>query len=159
VLLIEDDSSVRLLIGEVLRELGYAAIEAIDGQTALPIITSNARIDLMITDVGLPGINGRRIAEIARQHRPSLKVLFVTGYAEHATDTSRFLRARHGSRDQALHLGRAGPEDPRHDRSAECRVLKGVERRLQFTPGANPGSSRSCQGVRLKACPRTPPEA
>ncbi len=91
VLLIEDDSSVRLLIGEVLRELGYACIEAIDGQTALPILASNARIDLMITDVGLPGMNGRQVAEIARQHRPDLKVLFVTGYAEHATGASRFL--------------------------------------------------------------------
>jgi PAS domain S-box-containing protein len=93
VLLVEDDSSVRLLIGEVLRELGYACVEAVDGQTAMPMIASNARLDLMITDVGLPGMNGRQLAEIARQHRPDLKVLFVTGYAEHATGNERFLEA------------------------------------------------------------------
>jgi PAS domain S-box-containing protein len=91
VLLVEDDSSVRLLIGEVLRDLGYACMEAGDSQAALPIINSNARIDLMITDVGLPGLNGRQLADIARMHRPSLKILFVTGYAEHATGPGGFL--------------------------------------------------------------------
>jgi CheY-like chemotaxis protein len=91
VLVVEDDPSVRLLIGEVLRELGYACLEAGDGQAALPLITSNIRLDLMISDVGLPGLNGRQVAEIAREHRPDLKVLFVTGYAEHATERNRFL--------------------------------------------------------------------
>ena len=91
VLLVEDDSSVRLLIGEVLRDLGYACIEASDGQAALPILTSNTPLDLMITDVGLPGLNGRQLAEVARRHRPGLKVLFVTGYAEHATGPEGFL--------------------------------------------------------------------
>jgi PAS domain S-box-containing protein len=91
VLLVEDDSSVRLLIGEVLRDLGYACIEASDGQSAMPILISDTRLDLMVTDVGLPGLNGRQLAEIARQHRPGLKVLFVTGYAEHATGTEGFL--------------------------------------------------------------------
>ena len=91
VLLVEDDPSVRLLIGEVLRDLGYACMEAIDGQAAMPLLASNARLDLMITDVGLPGLNGRQLAEIARQHRPELKILFVTGYAEHATGSESFL--------------------------------------------------------------------
>lgn len=91
VLLVEDDSAVRLLIGEVLRDLGYRCIEAIDAYAALPMITSNARIDLLITDVGLPRMNGRQLAEIARQHRPALKILFVTGYAEHATGVEPFL--------------------------------------------------------------------
>ena len=91
VLLVEDDSSVRLLIGEVLRDLGYVCVEATDAQAALPMLASNARLDLMITDVGLPGMNGRQLASIARQHRPDLKVLFVTGYAEHATGGERFL--------------------------------------------------------------------
>jgi PAS domain S-box-containing protein len=93
VLLVEDDASVRLLIAEVLRELGYASLEAADGQAALPLLASPARMDLMITDVGLPGLNGRQLAEIAREHRPDLRILFVTGYAEHATDRSRFLGA------------------------------------------------------------------
>ena len=91
VLLVEDDSSVRLLIGEVLRDLGYACIEASDGQTALPVLTSNARLDLMITDVGLPGMNGRQLADFAREHRPDLQILFVTGYAEQVVGGDDFL--------------------------------------------------------------------
>jgi PAS domain S-box-containing protein len=91
VLVVEDDSAVRLIISDVLRELGYASIEAGNGQTALPMLTSNTPIDLLITDVGLPGLNGRQLAEIARQHRPALKILFVTGYAEHATGQTPFL--------------------------------------------------------------------
>jgi PAS domain S-box-containing protein len=85
VLLVEDDSSVRLLIGEILGDLGYTCIEATDGQAAVPILNSNVHLDLMITDVGLPGLNGRQLARIARESRPELKVLFVTGYAEHVT--------------------------------------------------------------------------
>jgi CheY-like chemotaxis protein len=91
VLVVEDDSAVRLIISNVLRDLGYACLEASDGQAALPILTSNSPLDLLVTDVGLPGMNGRQIAEIARQHRPDLKVLFVTGYAEHATGQAPFL--------------------------------------------------------------------
>jgi PAS domain S-box-containing protein len=91
VLLVEDEPSVRLLIAEVLRELGYALIEAGSAEIAMPILASNVRLDLMITDVGLPGLNGRQLAEIGRQHRPALKVLFVTGYAEHATKRGDFL--------------------------------------------------------------------
>ena len=90
-LVIEDDPAVRLIISNVLRDLGYACLEANDGQAALPILTSNTPLDLLITDVGLPGMNGRQIAEIARQHRPDLKILFVTGYAEHATGHAPFL--------------------------------------------------------------------
>jgi PAS domain S-box-containing protein len=91
VLLVEDEPSVRMLIGEVLSELGYTCVEVADGAAALPILASARRIDLMITDVGLPGMNGRQLAEIARQYRPNLKILFVTGYAEHATIRSGFL--------------------------------------------------------------------
>ena len=91
VLVIEDDSAVRLIISNVLQDLGYACLEASDGQAALPILTSNSPLDLLITDVGLPGMNGRQIAEIARQYRPDLKILFVTGYAEHATGHAPFL--------------------------------------------------------------------
>ena len=91
VLLVEDEPSVRMLIAEVLRELGYALIEAASAEMAMPILASNVRLDLMITDVGLPGLNGRQLAEIGRQSRPALKVLFVTGYAEHATKRGDFL--------------------------------------------------------------------
>ena len=91
VLLVEDDSSVRLLIGEVLRELGYSCIEAIDGHAALAVLGSNARLDLMISDIGLPGLNGRQLANTAREHRPDLKILFVTGYAQHAAGADQLL--------------------------------------------------------------------
>ncbi|CAN5510294.1 PAS domain-containing protein [soil metagenome] len=91
VLVVEDDAAVRLLVVEVLSELGYAAIEAHDGQAAVPILQSAQRIDLLVSDVGLPGLNGRQVAEIGRQHRPDLKVLFVTGYAENAAIRSGFL--------------------------------------------------------------------
>ncbi|KQX25576.1 MULTISPECIES: hybrid sensor histidine kinase/response regulator [unclassified Sphingomonas] len=91
VLVVEDDPSVRLLIGEVLREIGYTGIEAADGLTAIPILESDRRIDLMISDVGLPGMNGRQLADTARHHRPALPILFVTGYAENAAIRSGFL--------------------------------------------------------------------
>jgi PAS domain S-box-containing protein len=91
VLIVEDDHSVRLLMVDVLTELGYRAIEASDAKTALPIIESSSQIDLLVTDVGLPGLNGRQLAEIARERRPALRVLFVTGYAAQAAVRSEFL--------------------------------------------------------------------
>ncbi|HEV7689530.1 MAG TPA: PAS domain S-box protein [Hyphomonadaceae bacterium] len=91
VLIVEDDPAVRMLIADVLHELGYAAIEVGDSRAALPVLQSDARLDLMVSDVGLPGIDGRKLAEIARQHRPNLKILFVTGYAQHARVRDEFL--------------------------------------------------------------------
>ncbi len=91
VLIVEDDPAVRVLVSQVLSELGYAFVEAGDADGALPIIESGQRIDLMISDVGLPGMNGRQLAEIGRQIRPDLKVLFITGYAEHAAVRGGFL--------------------------------------------------------------------
>jgi PAS domain S-box-containing protein len=94
ILIVDDDEAVRMLVTEVLQELGYGAIEAADGTSGLNVLQSNARIDLLITDVGLPGgMNGRQIAEVARVHRPGLKVLFITGYAENAVVRNGFLEA------------------------------------------------------------------
>jgi PAS domain S-box-containing protein len=85
VLVVDDEPSVRMLITEVLEELGYAAVEAADGASGLTVLRSDARIDLLVSDVGLPGgMNGRQLADAARQFRPGLRVLFITGYAEHA---------------------------------------------------------------------------
>ncbi len=81
VLIVEDEPAVRMLVLEALEELGYAALEAADGPAGLGILQSGARIDLLVTDVGLPGLNGRQLADAARQMRPGLKVLFITGYA------------------------------------------------------------------------------
>jgi signal transduction histidine kinase/CheY-like chemotaxis protein len=91
VLIVEDDPAVRVLVSTVLSELGYAFLEADDADSAVPILDSGRRIDLMISDVGLPGMNGRQLAEIGRQYRPELKVLFITGYAEHAAVRGGFL--------------------------------------------------------------------
>jgi len=91
VLIVEDDPAVRVLVSAVLSELGYAFVEAGDADSAVPILDSAQRIDLLISDVGLPGMNGRQLAEIGRQYRPELKVLFITGYAEHAAVRGGFL--------------------------------------------------------------------
>ena len=91
VLLVEDDVSVRLLVSDILTELSYLVIEAPDADVAIPILASDRTIDLMVSDVGLPGMNGRQLAEIARNHRPDLPVLFVTGYAENAATRASFL--------------------------------------------------------------------
>jgi PAS domain S-box-containing protein len=85
VLIVDDEPSVRMLVTEVLAELGYAAIESADGASALQVLRSDARIDLLVTDVGLPnGMNGRQLADFGRTARPALKILFITGYAEKA---------------------------------------------------------------------------
>jgi signal transduction histidine kinase len=91
VLIVEDDPAVRVLVSTVLSDLGYAFVEACDGDSAVPILASAQRIDLLISDVGLPGMNGRQLAEIGRQLRPDLRVLFITGYAEHAAVRGGFL--------------------------------------------------------------------
>jgi CheY-like chemotaxis protein len=86
VLIVDDEPSVRMLVTDVLEELGYAAIEAADGVAGLKLLESDMRIDLLITDVGLPGgVNGRQMADAARRVRPKLRVLFITGYAENAS--------------------------------------------------------------------------
>jgi PAS domain S-box-containing protein len=84
VLVVDDEPTVRMLVTETLEELGYAAVEAADAQGGLQVLQSEARIDLLITDVGLPGLNGRQLADAARVLRPELKVLFMTGYAHNA---------------------------------------------------------------------------
>nr|WP_268747118.1 PAS domain-containing sensor histidine kinase [Sphingomonas sp. RIT328] len=85
ILVVDDEPTIRHLIDEVLNEAGYSVIEAGDGAAGLNVLETNAKIDLLITDVGLPnGMNGRQVADAARVLRPGLKVLFITGYAENA---------------------------------------------------------------------------
>ena len=81
ILVVEDEDAVRMLVVDALRELGYSTVQACDGAGAITRLQSRERIDLLVTDVGLPGLNGRQLAEIARQFRPGLRVLFMTGYA------------------------------------------------------------------------------
>jgi PAS domain S-box-containing protein len=98
VLVIDDEPTVRMLVTEVLEDLGYIAIEAADGAAGLKVLNSDARIDLLVTDVGLPGgMNGRQVADAARAARPWLKVLFITGFAENAV-------LNHGHLDRDMHV-------------------------------------------------------
>ena len=85
VLVVDDEPTVRMLITDILEELGFTAIEAGDSAAGLKVLQSDVRIDLLVTDVGLPGgMNGRQMADAGRVSRPDLKVLFITGYAENA---------------------------------------------------------------------------
>ncbi|KQT54582.1 hypothetical protein ASG43_03080 [Aureimonas sp. Leaf454] len=94
VLVVEDEALVRMLVVDVLEDLGYRAIEAASADEAIPYLKGDGRIDLLMTDVGLPGMNGRQLAEVARSVRPELKILFVTGYAEKAAVRGDFLGDR-----------------------------------------------------------------
>ena len=98
VLVVDDEPTVRMLVVDALNDLGYVAIEAGDGAAGLKVLQSDARIDLLITDVGLPaGMNGRQLADAGRTARPGLKVLFITGYAENAV-------LSHGHLDPGMHV-------------------------------------------------------
>jgi PAS domain S-box-containing protein len=92
VLVIEDEPVVRAVVAEMLAEQGYRTLDAVDGPSGLKILRSNARIDLLVTDVGLPGMNGRQVADQARETRPDLKILFITGYAETVAIADGFLQ-------------------------------------------------------------------
>ena len=98
VMVVDDEPTVRMLVTEVLEDLGYTAIEAADGAAGLKVLQSDVRVDLLVTDVGLPGgMNGRQVADAARVVRPELKVLFITGYAESAV-------LSHGHLDPGMHV-------------------------------------------------------
>jgi PAS domain S-box-containing protein len=98
VLVVDDEPTVRMLVVDALHELGYVAIEAADGAGGLKVLQSDQRIDLLITDVGLPaGMNGRQLADAGRIARPGLRVLFITGYAENAV-------LSHGHLDPGMHV-------------------------------------------------------
>ncbi|WP_043334871.1 PAS domain-containing protein [Belnapia moabensis] len=98
VLIVDDEPTVRMLVADVLGELGYTAIEAEDGAAGLRVLRSTARIDLLVTDVGLPGgMNGRQLADAGRALRDGLKVLFITGYAENAA-------IGHGHLEPGMHV-------------------------------------------------------
>lgn len=86
-LVVEDQDDVRSQIAEAIGDLGCTVVEAPDGSAGLRIIQSGVPFDLLITDVGLPGLNGRQLADAARAMRPNLPILLITGYAGKALDT------------------------------------------------------------------------
>ncbi|WP_380780245.1 PAS domain-containing protein [Sphingomonas sp. R86520] len=91
ILLVEDDAIVRSVVVEELTEAGYRVLQADDGHSGLALLQSTIPIDLLVTDIGLPGFDGRHLANEARKTRPALKILFMTGYAEVAAGASGFL--------------------------------------------------------------------
>jgi CheY-like chemotaxis protein len=98
VIIVDDEPTVRMLVKDVLDGLGYKALEAANGAEGLHALKSIAHVDLLITDVGLPGgMNGRQLADAARSAQPDLKVLFITGYAENAV-------VRHGHLEPGMHV-------------------------------------------------------
>jgi CheY-like chemotaxis protein len=84
ILLVEDDDDVRQFISEILRELNYQVLEAFDAKSALQLLEKDTAIDLLLTDVILPGENGRELARAATARQPKLRVLFMTGYSRNA---------------------------------------------------------------------------
>lgn len=98
ILVVDDEVLIRMVAVEALEELGYEILEAGDGPSALRLLNSDVQVDLLLSDVGLPGgMNGRQLADAARQKRPDLQVLFVTGYAENAV-------LNHGHLDRGMHV-------------------------------------------------------
>ncbi|TDR94913.1 PAS domain-containing protein [Enterovirga rhinocerotis] len=91
VLVVEDETMVRDLVVEILGEMGLRVIQAVDGASGLKVLSSGQRIDLLVSDIGLPGMNGRQMVDEARTTRPDLPVLFITGYAQNAA-LAGFLR-------------------------------------------------------------------
>jgi len=97
ILLVEDDEQVRSFALSQLKSLGYNVLQAHNGVEAMELIERNERIDLLFTDVVMPGMSGRQLADSARQRRPGLKVLFTSGYNEDAI-------VHHGRLDQGVQL-------------------------------------------------------
>ena len=85
ILVVEDDTDVRSYSCDMLRDLGYKVLEAENGNAGLELLDAHPDIKILFTDVGLPGgMNGRQLADEARRRKPSLRVLFTTGYARNA---------------------------------------------------------------------------
>jgi two-component system, NtrC family, sensor kinase len=98
IMLVEDDNDVRAYLAETLRAANYAVIEAADGEKALEAMDGHeGRIDLLLTDVVMPGMNGRKLSEVAKTLRPDMKVLFMTGYSRNAI-------VHHGRLDPGVEL-------------------------------------------------------
>ena len=92
VLIVDDEPTVRMLVADTLAELGFQAIEAGDAASGLQVLSSDVRVDLLITDIGLPGgMNGKQMADRAREKRSDLKILFITGYAENGAFANGYL--------------------------------------------------------------------
>ncbi|QVQ28106.1 PAS domain S-box protein [Achromobacter deleyi] len=93
VVVVEDDANVREMVRECLVELGMQVVTAANGEAGLELVRSTPGMNLLVTDVGLPGLNGRQLADAARAAHPGLRVLLMTGYAESAASDRGFLES------------------------------------------------------------------
>ncbi len=93
-LVVEDDDTVRALAVELLRDSGFFVMEAASGNAAMALLSGAVHFDLLVSDVGLPGPNGRQVADYALEKLPAIKVILMTGYAEQAAMSPQFLGAR-----------------------------------------------------------------
>ena len=106
VLLVEDELAVRMVVAEVLSDLGYTVLEADNSQSGLRIVETRARIDLLLTDVGLPGgMNGRQLADAAREQRPRAQGVVPYRLRGERRRRQRPHGAGYGSHDQAVRSG------------------------------------------------------
>lgn len=97
ILIVEDDDGVRQYASEILRDLNYQVIEAKDSATALRLLDADKKFDLLLTDVVLPGKNGRELANEVERRRPGTKIIFMTGYSRNAI-------VHHGRLDPGIEL-------------------------------------------------------
>ena len=94
ILVVEDDDTVRALTVELLRDMGFQVMEAAHGSAAMALLSGAVHFDLLVSDVGLPGPNGRQVADFAREKFPAIRIILMTGYAEQAAMTPQFLGAQ-----------------------------------------------------------------
>ena len=91
ILLVEDNDAIRLMTTDILSDEGYTVVAAEDAEVALQQLQNLPVFDLLLSDICLPGMNGRDMADVARDLRPGLPILFITGYAENAATRQEFL--------------------------------------------------------------------
>ena len=156
VLVIDDEDAIRTLLTDVLEEAGYRVLAASNGPGGLKILQSDARVDLLITDVGLPGgVNGRQVADAGRITRPNLKVLFITGYAENAVVGNGHLSPGMHVIHQAFRDDGAGRSGSRDHRRLSCGPHGfSAKRQLAQVAFTGPDISRDCSTKAERHCTR-----
>lgn len=97
ILVVEDDEDLRIYICEALRELNYWVFSAANPKAALALLSQKGRVDLLLTDIVMPGMSGRDLAKAAQEVRPDLRVLYMTGYSRNAV-------VHHGRLDKGVNL-------------------------------------------------------
>ena len=134
ILLVEDEEALRELVASMLRERGHTVLEADCGRTALAVADGHPGvIDLLLSDVVMPGMNGRQVAREITLRRPAIKVVFMSGYSDEALGRSRHPRSRHDPAREAVHR-----PPPSTAASARCWAI-----RRRWPPGVETSASEA----------------